>query len=396
MSKLAIITIVVVLVGGLFTIGYFTFAAKHIEQALWQSTPTIINVVDEVLAQRATAIEEGESDVEFGSEDEINLLVLGLDARKGNREPHCDAIHMFTLNVTDWTILITSVPRGTYAYIPPGTYEENQYYLSNACAFAGLDYGIEQIEKIVGVKADYTLTIGFSQAIGVFRLLNLPTTETLQWLRHRHSYAMGDPQRSRNQAVFMKDIIIGQIDRFRNDFSVPMQYIGFKMVETDMDFGTARALLKGFLKAKIDERPDDITLTMKPYYPTVDYHLDLENPGEQIQALLNFIDPYLTQDDLSGKTLADIQEDLVDYLESRLTSAQAVSDVIERQLWLQVEDHDKREELHFAFVERYVEQSLQDDPEKAVDVLAEYILEKETLGEKESAVKGRKLLSELL
>ncbi|MFH1711738.1 MAG: LCP family protein [Patescibacteria group bacterium] len=397
MKKIVIIALVVlVLGGGIFAIGYFTFGKDAFEDAPWQEPPTITNVVDDVLAQRQTAIEGGESEVDFGSEDEINVLLLGLDSRKGNREPHCDAIHMFTINIEDWTIKITSVPRGTYSYIPPGTYESNQYYISNACAFAGLDYGIEQIEGIVGVQADYFISVGFSQAIGVFRLLDMPTTETLQWLRNRHTYAIGDPQRSHNQAVFFKDMIIDQLDRFRHELTPPIQYVGYRMVETNMDFGTARALLNGLLESEIDKRPDDITLAMKPYYATVDYHFDIENPEQQIEAIADFLKPYLGEDDLSGKTVEDIQNDLIDYMESRLDSGGSVADIMDKRLWLQLEDEEVREELHFAFTERYVEQIVEDDPDLAIEIWSEYVLEKEALGIDEYAAKGRRELSDLL
>lgn len=385
--------ILIVLGGGLFAIGYFTFAQAD---APFASPPEIDSVVDDVLSARTSAIEAGETSVDFGSEDEINILLLGLDSRKGNREPHCDAIHMFTLNISDWTMHITSVPRGTYAYIPPGTWAETEYYVSNACAFAGLDYGIEQIEKIVGVKADYYVTVGFSQAVGFFRLFDLPTTETLQWLRHRQSYAIGDPQRSHNQAVFMKDMILEHITTFSSGFSVPMQYVAYTIVDTDMPFTVARALLEGYIDSNIQDRPDDITLSMKPYYPVVDYHFDTENPEAQIEELLSFISPYLSEEDLTNRSMEDIQNDLVLYMEGRLASQESVADIMDKQLWLQIDDDDVREEMHFAFTEKFAWQIIDDDEQRAIDLVSDYILEKETFGLKDWAKKGKELLEELV
>lgn len=360
----------------------------------WEKPATLEAVVDDVLQDRAKTIEKG-GDISFGSDAEINVLVLGLDARKGWKEPHCDAIHMFTLNVEDWSMKITSVPRGTYAYIPPGTYEETEYYLANACSYAGLDYGISQIERVVGVKADYYVTVGFSQTLGILRQLGLPTTESLQWLRHRQSFSIGDPQRSRNQAQFMKDLVTSQAEKLRGTFSAPMQYILYSMVDTNMEYGTMRALMEGFLEAEIDQRADDIVLDMRPYHSTQEMHLDFENPNPQIEALLSSLKGRLSEEDLSGKSLDTIQQDLIDYLEEELESSASVVSVIEKQLWLQVEDTQIREEMHFAFTERYTKElENKGDTEGVVDLLGAYILEKQTLGYENFANKGRELMAE--
>ncbi len=371
---------------------YFLFASND-DDGVWIEPPTIDDVVTQVVAEREAKLEEEIGEVAFGNEKIINVLVLGLDSRKGNNEPHCDAIHMFSLDIENWTIIVTSVPRGTYAYIPPGTYEPNQYYLANACSFAGLDYGITQIEKIVGVKADYVVTAGFSQVIGILRIFDLPTTSSLQWLRHRQSYAIGDPQRSHNQAVFMKDLIVNYLDKFRSDWGVPMEYLLYKTVDTDMDFKVARALLDGYVASEIDKRPDDIVLQMKPYYATVDYHFDPENADEQVDILLNYVRPFLTEDDLSDRSIESIQRELDSYLEKRLLSDDPVEDIVDKQLWLQIEDHDRREYFHYEFMLLSLE-GLSD--EEAVNVVTDYILEKSTLGEEESAQKGQDLLAKYL
>lgn len=396
MKRLLLLTFTAaVIVLSLGALGYTTFAKQYFAHSPWEAPASMQEVVDEVLADRAQNIEES-GEVNFGQDNEINVLVLGLDSRKANHEPHCDAIHMFTLNIEDWSIQVTSVPRGTYAYIPPGTYPENEYYLANACAFAGLDYGIEQIENIAGVKADYVATVGFSQVIGIMRTLELPTTESLQWLRHRQSYAIGDPQRSHNQAVFMKDLILTQADKLRGDLGTPLVYVLYSIINTDMDYKVARALVNGYLESDIDERPEDITLSMRPYYATQDLHLDLEHPEEQIDQFLEFIKPYLSEEDLSGRELEDIQSDLIVYLEGRLAAEESVSDVYEKRLWLQIEEDMVREQMHYAFLERYAREVARTDSDRALDIITQYIFEKQTLGETDYANLGRDLMSELI
>lgn len=381
-----LVALAVILVGGYLLLRK---PAAEITAAM----PPIEDVVEHVLAARTRDIVET-GEVPFGEGNVINVLFLGIDSRKEGEEKHCDAIHMASVNVSDWTVHITSVPRGTYAYIPPGTYKPNEYYIANACGYAGLEYGIDQIERLIGVRADYVVTAGFSQVLGSLRALGLPTTSTLQWLRHRQSYAIGDPQRSHNQAVFLGDLMA----KFATpDARVPvtMQYVLYSFVDTDMDFGTARALYEGLVASDVASRTTAVTYAMKPHYDTVDYHLDLENPDEQIAALLDRIRPYLSKDDLSDRTLEDVQAELVAYLRDAVQTADGVALVIEEETWRQVEDDTVREELQYAFVAAWVARE-DADKEASVQYAADYILEKQTLGIAEWEAKGRELLSALL
>ncbi len=357
-------------------------------------TPRVNSAVDAVLsARKATVLDL--DDVPFGNDQTINVLVLGLDSRKEGIEQHCDAIHMVSVNTKEWTVLMTSVPRGTYAYIPPGTYADNEYYLANACAFAGLDYGVEQIERIVGVKADYVVTAGFSQLLGILRTLELPTTESLQWLRNRQSYRIGDPQRSQNQAVFLKDVAM----KLLNGNGIPniLFHLLYSFVDTDMDESTARALYDGLLLHGIVSRPDDIVLAMKPHYDVQDIHFDPAQASKQVDDLLAKLEGRLSKFDLAGRTIDDVQRDLVVYLESVLTESEgSIIDVIDQQLWLQVEEEGTRESLQYRFIEARTKELQAKGHDAAVQFIADYILEKQTLGSLVWEAKGRALLEAIL
>ncbi len=357
--------------------------------------PEIEDVVQTVLAERTATTLQADA-APFGTEDTVNVLVLGLDSRKEGKEQHCDAIHLFAINVKDWTVKVTSVPRGTYSYIPPGNYSPTDYYLANACAFAGLDYGIAQIEHILGVKADYVVTAGFSQVLGSLRVLGLPTTSSLQWLRHRQSYAIGDPQRSQNQAVFIVDVL----RKFGGPSArVPaaLQYLLYSFVDTKMSFGTARALYEGLVVADINAHPEKITYDMKPFYVTQDLHLDFANSETQVATLLARLQGRLSKDDLSNRTISEVQTELVAYLERAFDDGDPeFSVVVMAESWRQVEDDAKREELHYAYVEKYAKQLNATDHVSAVQYVADYILEKQTLGLSEWEAKGRDLLTTLV
>lgn len=371
------------------------FVMRYVTQQAAANPTTVPDIISKVLEEREQTILAGNGEG-IGSTDEINVLLLGLDARKEWTEAHCDAIHMFTLNVKEWSMHITTVPRGTYTYIPPGNYPANQYYVSNACGLAGIDYGIQQIERISGIHADYVVKVGFSQVDGILRFFQLPTTSTLQWLRHRQSYQIGEPQRSHNQAVFLKDLIVRELGLFREQTGFAMEYLLYRMVDTDMDFATAHALLQGFLTADIDTHPEKISLEMKPSYPVVDYHLNFDDPASQVQPLIDFLKPYLNSEDLSGKTFDQIQQELVEYLDQRLTSNDPIEDVYEKQLWLQVDDAAVREEMEYRCTERRVNELVGTDRAESINVVSDYILEKQTLGPAEYEEKGRALLQNIL
>ena len=134
-----------------------------------------------------------------------NILLLGLDGRKGEQKPRCDAIHMFSFDPKAATLTITSVPRGTRIYLPQAS--TASAYLANSCHTQGIDYAVDQIEKITGIIPDAIVKVGFSQTMGILRTFGFPTTSSLQFLRNRR-YAIGDNQRSHNQALFMKDMIL--------------------------------------------------------------------------------------------------------------------------------------------------------------------------------------------
>lgn len=390
-----ILRIVALGIGVLLTIigAWFLFhRPSFVESAAIQ--PRVDSAVDKVIAARRDAILHPSSDVPFGEDSDINILILGIDSRKEGSEQHCDAIHMLTVNTENWTTVMTSVPRGTYTYIPPGTYAETEYYVANACAFAGLEYGVEQIERIVGVQSDYVVTVGFSQTYGILRALNLPTVESLQWLRHRRSYQIGDPQRSQNQAVFMKDLALKFLDE--DGLSTPMLYLLYSFVDTEMDFATVKALHDGLIAANIASRPDDIALEMRPEYETQDMHLDFENPDAQIAALLDRIRTVTSKDDLSDRTIEEVQTDLIAYLDGMLVSGESLAREMNDQLWRQVVDEGERERLHYAYIEAYAYELLADDREAAVQLIADYILEKQTLGLLIWEKEGRDLLDRLL
>ena len=106
--------------------------------------------------------------------------------------------------------------------------------------------------------------------------------------------------------------------------------------------------------------------------------------------------PWLSDDDLAEISLETIQQTLIDFINSMLASEESVGELVEKQLWLQIEDDETREELHYAIIETYVAELGEEAVNEAIEVLSNYILEKETLGLDDWAKKGKTLLGEVL
>ncbi len=334
------------------------------------------SVVDAFLEQRQKEQNKNtKSQDPFETDGIVQVLLVGLDKRIGQAKGHCDVIQMLTLDKNKGTVHITALPRGTYAPLPPGiAATSTDYYVSNSCGLVSLEYGVVQIEKILGQKADFLVVVGFSETLGILRSLDLPTTETLQWLRQRQGYAIGEPQRAHNHSTFLKSLLTKYIPKEKSQLDIPLKYMMYKSIQTDLSFEQALALEDAIRSMELDTKPEKVTLSMRPAYLVSDIVYDPQHivlrPGVD--------------------TLEGIQKKLFDSIDAQKEKKEFIVWAFENDLWLQVEDAHKREALHFEFLEKYI-QTLQ-TKEKRQEVLADYILEMEHREQGEWIEKGKSLL----
>ncbi|HBB37999.1 MAG: hypothetical protein UV82_C0006G0049 [Candidatus Magasanikbacteria bacterium GW2011_GWD2_43_18] len=326
----------------------------------------------------------------FGEDGVARVLLIGLDSRAGQEFGHCDAIQMIEIDTAKEAVTITAVPRGTYAPLPFGKgVTSTDYYVSNSCALGGLAYGIENIERIVGSKADYIVTVGFSETLGVLRTAELPTTETLQWLRNRQGYAIGEPQRARNHSTFLKQMLIKFVPESSSAIDKPFHYILYKIVSTDLTFGEAEALVTALSEMDIKNHPEKIHLAMRPAYAVQDIVYDPDTISDHLSSTLGKISQWLPKVDYSGQTEDDIQEKLLATIHEKEGDEEFLKWAFENDLWLQIEDDTVREQTRWDMMNTFF--TLISKEEKQ-DLLADYILEMEQLGKSEWAEKGKELL----
>ncbi|MBM3283256.1 LytR family transcriptional regulator [Candidatus Gottesmanbacteria bacterium] len=322
------------------------------------------------------------------SGNKINILLLGLDARRGDKNPRCDAIHLLSFDPDMGKIVITSVPRGILVNLPG--IEKESRYLGNACHLLGVDFAVGEIEKISQIHPDYIVKIEFSQVLGILRSLGLPTTPTLQFLRSRQ-YPRGDYQRSHNQAVFIKDMLVARTTQFAQ-LPKPVQYLLFRMLNTDIDFDKALDLVNQLIRSGATADASRIELITKPNLPFA--LKELHFPEEK------FSDASVWLNDQDYQTY---QKNLATYLQNLIIRAeklyqankisqayQLLTTPFKQQLWLQIEDSDKRNLFHFAMLKFFILTSPNRD--HLPSLVHDFIAEMEIANQVELKGKAQELL----
>ncbi|PIR75674.1 MAG: hypothetical protein CO030_03600 [Candidatus Magasanikbacteria bacterium CG_4_9_14_0_2_um_filter_42_11] len=326
----------------------------------------------------------------FEEDGIVRVLFIGLDSRAGQEFGHCDAIQLIEIDKKNESVNITAVPRGTYAPLPFGKgVTSTDYYVSNSCALGGLEYGITNIERILGKKADYLVMVGFSETFGILRRMELPTTETLQWLRNRQGYAIGEPQRARNHSTFIKQMMVKFVPEDASAIDTAFHYLIYKMVRTDLRFGEAEEIVKVLSAMNIQEHPEKISLSMKPAYTVQDIPYDPDTISEHLSSTLGKISQWLPKADYSGQSEEDIQGKLLATIAEHDGDEEFFKWAFENDLWLQIEDDTTREQMRWDMMNTYF--TLITVQEKQ-NLLADYVLEMEQLGKSEWEEKGKALL----
>jgi len=139
----------------------------------------------------------------------ISICITGVDSRIGDKVVHADANHLVNVWLDSGIVEVVSIPRGTFC--DAGFADTSGLnYLANLRANRGRKSYMKEISKISGIpKIDYYVEFGFSQAIGLLKLLGFRDNagQMLRVLRSRKSFATGDYQRSFNQGQFVAQMI---------------------------------------------------------------------------------------------------------------------------------------------------------------------------------------------
>ena len=327
--------------------------------------------VETWIENRRNSLKTEKNENPFGEDGIARILLIGLDGRAGQQAKNCDAIQFIEINKNTQTMNITAIPRGTYVPLPPGHYLPGDYYVSNACRLIGIEYGIEQMEFILGEKTYYVIFIGFSQALGLLKTLQLPSTETLRWLRHRQGYAIGEPQRAHNHSTFLKYLLTKFTPLKTSSTQMIWQYPLYKMTQTDLSFAQTRTLVSTISDMELGDHPEKIQLWMKPSYAVTDIPYEAEKAEISVENLLAPIRDHLPEQAYSGKSETEMQEELLTMIQQNFTDPGFAEEGYQQELWLQIQDPIIQEAIHYILLLKHLS-SLSSEKEKK-DILTDYL-----------------------
>ena len=199
-------------------------------------------------------------------DDQVNIMLLGSDAREGAYTGRTDTIILVTINTENHTVNVTSFPRDLYVYMP-GWKEQR---INAAYPHAGFEQVQSTMEYNFGFKPDYYILVNFRafeyfvDDIGGF-YINVPRTicddkwgggeshcvypgrrhmggrEALWYVRSRDS--TNDFDRNIRQQLVL-EALFDRMLALKTLTRIPGLYREYsKYIITDLDLGTILSLI---------------------------------------------------------------------------------------------------------------------------------------------------------
>lgn len=288
----------------------------------------------------------------------IDILILGLDGRRGQKNRRSDAIHCFTLYPYQGRIKIVSIPRGTMSE----KIMEGKEIIANTYSLGGKELTIESVEEYLDLKVDYYVIVGFSEAQALFEKLGYNGEKTLQVLRSRKAYLIGDPQRSHNQALFMANEVMRNYPYFKKYPTVgrALLFVAHEIVETDIPFEVMVQISDLYLENGIKE----MKLSMMPKHHESQVK-DISITPETVNSVLKHQKEMLEKCEEAMENIEETEEEnappMSQYLagvinynrrylgkdDRKIISRNSIR--YKQHLWYQVKNKKLSEKLHFEF-----------------------------------------------
>lgn len=144
-----------------------------------------------------------------------NILLLGVDARPGEKNSRSDTILLVSVDPTQDKVAIISIPRDTKVDIPGSSVEK-----INAANFVGgPEYAVEIVEKVLDINIDYYVEADFSGFREIIDTIGGVTIDVPQRMYNRYEGIDLNPGIQRLNGydalgfVRFRDYVNGDIDR---------------------------------------------------------------------------------------------------------------------------------------------------------------------------------------
>jgi anionic cell wall polymer biosynthesis LytR-Cps2A-Psr (LCP) family protein len=337
--------------------GYFYFSANRTTD-LSISKSDLLRLNDSAATPQNSRELDSLSNLESSSTDTnycYRILITGVDARLNSSVVHADANHLLTVYPRAGYVDIISIPRGTLA--PAGQSDSSgQNYLANTRAVKGRERYLQEVCRIAGVsKIDYYIEFGFSQALGLIKLLGFGknSVETLRTLRARKSFPQGDYQRCYNQGQFIRQMILKHFPATKGIAGALLLKGALSLVETNLPIDTVKSIVAELSARAFPANASSCKVRLKPTYTqVVDFNFSNQ---KGIDSLHNLIVSRAPHDStfLREQSLDEVSNRMKSKLESLINRAKqskknpdriidALDLPYQQKAWMQIEDENLR------------------------------------------------------
>ncbi len=223
------------------------------------------NTVNDKMHEAVEAIDTGLTKKKVAATEQLNILLLGIDAQSGERG-RSDALMVLSLDPKNDKMQLISIPRDTRTQIVGKDFDDK---INHAYAFGGPDMSIATVENFLDIELDYYVSMnmeGFKELVdqlGTITVYNdvawsdgkydfgfgpteMDGDKTMSFVRMRKQDPSGDFGRTKRQRQVVQGIVnrgatVGSVTKINGVIDV----LGNNMV-TNLDFDDMKSLLAGY------------------------------------------------------------------------------------------------------------------------------------------------------
>ena len=199
-----------------------TLSQEQIEEILAEDKEDPDTATAPVMQEEEMDWGENEGQVIESTDNIVNILLIGQDARKGWGRSRSDSMILVTFNKEQKTITLTSFLRDLYVKIPG--YQDNK--LNATYVYGGMELLDKTLEQNFGVQVDGNVEVDFSHFADVIELLGGVEIE----LRHDEANYINN----KLGAVGIRSSLTGGLQTLNGDQA--LWYSRIRYLDADADF----------------------------------------------------------------------------------------------------------------------------------------------------------------
>lgn len=231
----------------------------------WYTWNNAKQTVNKKMHQQVDSIDLELSKKKVKEREQLNILILGIDSKSGERG-RSDTLMVMTLRPETDSMQLISIPRDTRTLIVGKGFEDK---INHAYAFGGEDMAIATVENFLGIDIDYhvrmnmtglqelidelggiTVTNDLEWSDGTYQFnkgsVDLDGNKALAYVRMRKKDPAGDFGRAKRQrdvveAIVKKGANVASIGKINSTIDI----LGGNM-ELSLDFDDMKRLLTGY------------------------------------------------------------------------------------------------------------------------------------------------------